>query len=91
MGGLHVVGGDLADRAIASAAEPAAKDKGIEMRQLTIQLGSGRPAALVLPVDVTDRELLGLVAAVLQAGEQLHAERQRPRSRLHLPRGRRRG
>lgn len=88
MGGLHAVRGDRVDAAIASAANPG-EPKGIEMRTLTIQLGTGRPAALVLPADVTDVELLGLISAVLQAGENLRAER--PRSRLHLPRGGRRG
>lgn len=42
-----------------------------------------RPALLVVPNDITEMELLGLIAVVLQVGDQLRA--QRPSARILLP------
>jgi hypothetical protein len=42
-----------------------------------------RPALLVVPDDITEMELLGLIGAVLQIGDQLRARR--PVARLLVP------
>lgn len=73
----HAPAPDSIDVAIAKAA-PQATTANIAL------LGNpNRPALLVVPNDVTDMELIGLIAAVIQIGDQLRA--QRPSARLLLP------
>ena len=70
---------DPIDAAIAAASTPAA----VQGATVQITLPTGRPAVLTVPVDVTDTELVGLVAAAIQFAMQLRS--QRPASRILLP------
>lgn len=69
---------DPVDAAIAAAAQPAE----IAMVQSEFTLPTGRPVAIAVPEDITDFELLSMVAVVLHLGDKLRA--QRPSSRIHL-------
>ena len=51
--------------------------------QLQLLGDPARPAVLSMPVDITDMELISLMVAVAQIGDQLRAKR--PASRLILP------
>jgi hypothetical protein len=65
--------------AIAQASQPAE----IAMVQAEFSLPTGRPVMMAVPQDITDFEILGLVAIALHMGDKLRA--QRPKSRIHLP------
>lgn len=68
---------DAIDAAIVKAA-PQATTANIAL------LGNpNRPALLVVPTDITEMELPGLIAVVLRVGDQLRA--QRPSARILLP------
>lgn len=69
---------DPIDAAIAAASAPIVQGATVQ-----ITLPTGRPAVLTVPVDVTDTELVGLVAAAIQFAMQLRS--QRPASRILLP------
>jgi hypothetical protein len=75
------------------AAEAPVGAQSVDMADpFRITLSSGRPAALIVPKDITSREALSLVNAVVQVAERLRT--QRPTSRISpasvLPRALRR-
>lgn len=80
MGGLQLVGKDPVDEAVKAASQPVAP----KMAEFGLQLTTGRPAALMVPADMTDAEWLSLINGVLQIGDQMRAAR--PASRLVVPR-----
>ena len=57
----------------------------VRMAQIGIALlgRQERPAQLAMPEDITDLELLNIIAVVLQTGDQLRAKR--PASRILVP------
>jgi hypothetical protein len=69
---------DPVEAAIAAANGP----KQVLMSQVNVPLlgRQDRPAVLAVPSDISDVELLALIGAVLQVGDQLRS--QRPTSRL---------
>lgn len=64
---------DPIDRAIGAVQAPAP----IEMANVSLKImgKDDRPAAISIPKDVTDVELLALVAAILHIGDQLRPMR----------------
>lgn len=68
---------DSIDVAIAKAAPQATT------ANIALLRNPNRPALLVVPSDITDLELIGLIAAVVQVGDELRAKR--PPARLLVP------
>lgn len=71
---------DPVDAAIAAAAAAAEQTVTVDMAQLDVNLFSGRPMRIALPIDFTDVEALQAVQALLIVMDQIRAAR--PTSRL---------
>ena len=73
---------DKVDSAIAAADAP----QPVQMMQVQLPLGSGRPMQVALPVDFTDVEAVQAVQGLLMAMDQMRAQRaQQTASGILLP------
>lgn len=71
---MSIAARDAIDEAIAGAAAPTPA-AGPAMSQFGLQLSTRRPAALMVPSDITDMEWLSLISGLLQIGDTLRAAR----------------
>lgn len=63
-------------RRLAAVAPPTPTS--VRLSSVQIELPSGRPAALTVPSDITDGEIVSVIAAVIQYAERLRIRGRSP-------------